>query len=750
MKKFIIIAMLMHLCVALFSQNIFTGFIHDSDGHDIPGANVFIPEIGKGAAASKDGSFRIEGIPNGKFTVQSSFVGYETRIHNIIFSGQAVNLEIILKAAVIESEEIVVSAGSYTAQHDNAIKIESIRLESMEKTGKINFFDQLATLPGINVISKGEGIGSPVIRGLSMRNIIVLNNGIRTENFQFSENHPYLINPFGIEKTEVIKGPASLIYGSDALGGVINFIKEKPAPAGEIHGKAKLGFNSNTLGYQTGLGIKGSGKKLFWGINGYLQNHSDYVSSGGNFVPNSRFNTQSLSVFSGLNQKKGSYRLYYDFNAMKPGLVIPSSVEAITEQGRNNEMWYQDLQDHLVVSKNKIFLNTYQVNVNLSMQHNHRQLKTNPNLEDFIDVDMQLQTFTWLSSVKKSFTSGSIDFAYQGSYQENINSEAPSHVLPDFNLMDHSLYGMIRYQLAEKLNLQSGIRFDMRSLHVPEQKKTSHSHDDEGHDHTNDEMIEALNRDYQNISGSFGLTYELNEHLLLRANAASGFRSPHVSELVQDGLHGNRYEVGDRDLVSQRSFEYDISSHLHLQRIKLDIAAFYNRINHYIYITPTSDTSASGYQIFKYVQNDAALYGFESAIEYRPLQFFKVNGSFEKVIGKQDDGNHLPFIPQDKYGLGIQFIQNEIAILSDIFIGINANYYDQQDTPALFETASESYFLVDINLGVSYLVKNNRFDLIAGINNLLDESYINHLSTLKTLGFGNMGRNFSVSLRFGF
>ncbi|HNZ71952.1 MAG TPA: TonB-dependent receptor plug domain-containing protein, partial [Prolixibacteraceae bacterium] len=134
----------------------------------------------------------------------------------------------------------MVSGGYHSTQHENAVKIDVLKLNPKEITATPNFTEVLTRVPGVDMISKGSGISKPVIRGLSMNDILVLNNSVRYENYQYSSHHPLGIDEFGIEDVEVIKGPASLLYGSDAIGGVINFIKEKPAPQHTITGDYNL------------------------------------------------------------------------------------------------------------------------------------------------------------------------------------------------------------------------------------------------------------------------------------------------------------------------------------------------------------------------------------------------------------------------------------------------------------------------------------------------------------------------------
>ena len=250
-----------------FAQtNSIKGVVSDTDtGKALPSANVYLPEQNKGTLTNEKGEFSLSGISKGKVKIQFSYVGYKTQIITIIPNEQEATLNISLEPVLLEAEEVVVSGGRYSSQHENAIKIESLRSKYISTSGSQSLTEALTNIPGIDMIAKGTGVTKPVIRGLSMTNILMLNNGVKLENFQFSENHPFIVDEFGTEHVEVIKGPASLLYGSDAVGGVINVIKEKPAPEGSIQGDYNMQYHSNTEGLVSNIGIKGSSEKFFLG-----------------------------------------------------------------------------------------------------------------------------------------------------------------------------------------------------------------------------------------------------------------------------------------------------------------------------------------------------------------------------------------------------------------------------------------------------------------------------------------------------
>jgi iron complex outermembrane receptor protein len=313
MKRIVLVFFVLFLLLKANAQNHIKGIVTDSDKQPLPGTTIFLPELNKGTTTDKAGEFLITNLPIGKVKIQFSFIGYNTWIKtiDIIPGDNIVNIQ--LTTSVIQSQEVVISGGYVSSQHENAVKIDILGSKDISLSGTPNFMESLTLIPGVDMISKGEGVSKPVIRGLSMNDILVLNNNIRIENYQFSENHPLGIDDNDVDRVEVIKGPASLLYGSDAIGGVLNFIKENPAPTGKIIGDYRMRLHSNTLGMNNSFGFKGSSEHFFGGLRIGNKTHADYKQGGGDFVPNSRFREWSVSANSGYTGKIGTFKIFYDY-----------------------------------------------------------------------------------------------------------------------------------------------------------------------------------------------------------------------------------------------------------------------------------------------------------------------------------------------------------------------------------------------------------------------------------------------------
>nr|WP_320118243.1 TonB-dependent receptor [uncultured Marinifilum sp.] len=741
-------------------NNKLSGVISDQKNNTpLPGVSIFIPEIQKGTISETDGSYKLENLPSGKLTIQFSFIGYESVIKTILIKTENTHLDVILPFTTVTTQEVVVSGGFPSAQHENSIKISVIKENELQQLSTPSLGEKLASIPGVDVISRSPGVSTPVIRGLSLNNIIFLNNGIRLENFQFSTDHPFLTNEQGADHIEVIKGPASLLYGSDAMGGVINVLKEKPAPANSFKANINSEFHSVTQGYSNSIGVKSSGKDWFWMIRANQQSHKDYKDASGNYVPNSRFNTKGLQVGLGLIKEYGSFKIYYDYLQPKLGMTNGESLKVVSEGKRKNHYWYQDLTQHLISSRNRLFLGRYKLEVNAAYQFNNRRLNGNPNSEIFRMVDMDLNTFTYDSKLYfPSSDNSEFLVGFQGMHQSNQNHEAPNRVIPDAQIDDFSVFSLMKKQIGAA-NIQFGVRYDHRSIYVPEQEAGGHSHGeaeeheeeeehhDEGEHEEHEEEMVHINRQFDRLNASLGATFHISEALLLRSNFASGYRVPNLAELSQHGLHGNRFEEGNMDLDPQKSFESDLGIHYHTQNHNIDFSMFYNKVYDYIYLAPTDEPAPEGEgNVYAYSQQDAKLYGGEVAINVVPLSFLQFHTDYAMVIAKQDDGGRLPFIPQHKLNMNAKFLGNGNKVFKNPFFSINWKYAFKQDNPAQFETNTASYDLFGLQAGSDFKLGKYNINLLLSASNLFDKKYIDHLSSLKPLGFYNPGRNLSIKL----
>jgi len=725
---------------SLIAQNEISGVVTSPEGEPLIGAVVYLPDQHTGTVADLNGVYRLRELPKGTLKIHYSYLGYNSRLETVVMNGSPKQINILLKPAPIETQEVVVVGGYNSTQHENAVKIDVIKSGVISSSGTPNFTESLTRIPGVDMISKGSGISKPVIRGLAMNDILVLSNGVRFENYQYSDHHPMGIDEFGIESVEVIKGPASLLYGSDAIGGVIDFVKEKPAPVGQVQGDFNTQFYSNSLGATTNLGVKGTSGHFFWGVRGGGKTNADYLQGGGSFVPNSRFNEWSFKGNAGYTGKIGSFKLYYDAGEQQLGLVEPEVIPLITERGRKSEIWYQIFGNRLLSSQNKIYLGQYKLEFNAALQKAnllHYDERSDPFIE------MGLSTLTYETKLYfPSLGNGEYILGFQGFDQQNENLQGRETILlPDAVTKNYSGFTLLQYTFFKTLKVQGGARYDHRLI------------DTESYGQPSDpEFHPAISNNYDSFSGSFGATYDLHNQLFFRANFSAAFRAPNLAELTSNGLHENRYEQGNPALKPQRAYGSDLSLHYHIDHVSFDLAGFYNKINDYIFLSPTGTESADGFPVYRYLQSNAGLYGGEAVVHIhpKPVEWLHFETTYTSVTGKRENEEYLPLIPAHKLRVEFRGEKKKLGLLENGYLKISTLHAFDQNKLAHEEEATPGYTLFDAGVGATVKVSGQPFEWGITLNNIFDLRYIDHLSTLKEAGYFNPGRNFAFSLKIPF
>ncbi len=749
--RYIILTTLVFTSIISQAQLTISGKVTDKNiGEALVGVNVQITELNIGAVSDVNGNYVLENIPKGEIILKFSYVGFKTTYEKVYVTDKSVSLNIALDILVIEGQEIVISGNFTSTQHDNTVKISTISSKELAQSLAPSLIESIAEVPGVDFISKGPGIGTPVIRGLSLSNILFLNNGIPLQNYQFSANHPYMVDENGVERIEIIKGPASLIYGSGAVGGVINLIGEPVAKDGTIEGDVVVKYFGNTAGIESNIGIKGNHKGWFWGLRGGINTNKDYTQGNGEFAPNTRFNRNNIKGVTGLIRSKASFKIIYQYNEDKLGLAVAPALALVSTNERKNNMWYQNLTNHLIISQNKLFLGNLKLGLDIAYQNNNRQLLGSDLTPVFTLVDMTLQTFSYrLKSTYSLNENAKVIFGVQGMFQNNSNHEAPEHVLPDGNIWEFSVYGLGQYSFGERIIVEAGARYSYKYTNVPYQESS-------GHDHKKSQLADndhiEFTGDYSNVSVTLGSTINISEQALIRLNIASAFRSPNIAELTQNGLHGTRWEVGNPNLVTQRNTEGDIGFHLHTKHTSFDVSAFYNNVDNYIYLAPTTDTTHDGDLIYMYQQTPSVLYGGEAQFHLHPhpIHWLHLKANYSYVIGKQKSGEYLPFIPAQRLKFEIRTTKDKFSLLKNIYLMAGIEIVLPQNQPSEFENSSPGYNLINIGFGTDIYINNQVVKFNLNVSNLLNTQYVDHLSTLRDLNIMDMGRsiNLRISLPF--
>lgn len=753
-----------------------------SSGAPLPGASVYLTEARIGAVANNEGVYTIRNVPAGHHLIEVSHTGYSTIVKHIDIA-EGTELNFALVPAVVENQGVTVTGvTSATSTRNTPIPVTLVRKNELLQTPSTNIVDALSRKPGVSQVSTGPAVSKPVIRGLGYNRVVVVHDGMRQEGQQWGDEHGLEIDEFSVNRAEILKGPASIMYGSDALAGVVSLISNVPVTEGSI--KANVYTSYQTNNGQVGLhsNVGGNLNGFSWNAYGSYKSAQDYQNKYDGRVFNSRFNERNFGGYVGLNKSWGFSHLVLSSFNQNVGLVegdrdeatgqflanTESSLERIaTKQDlKSRELFTpkQNVQHYKIMSDNSFILGKSRLKVNFGYQENRR--KEFGNAEDPQETELAFDLKTLDYNIQWRFLESNYwetTVGVNGMYQANRN-KGEETIIPEYGLFDIGGF-VFAQKMYKDVTLTGGLRYDLRSV-------DSELFMDDG-----DVKFAPFTRRFSNISGSAGVSYHPSDKVALKLNAARGYRAPTLSELASNGAHEgtNRYEYGQQDLKTEKSLQIDAGIDLDYQHISFSVSGFYNRVHDFIFYRRLSSVfggdsliidGGEELEAFQYNQENATLYGLEAVVDLHPhpLDWLHFENTFSITRGLFDapiDGSeNLPLIPAPRLISEIRGNFNKVGRrLRNLYARIELDQTFEQDYPFLgynTETPTLGYALLNIGAGVDMVRKDKTlFSLHLAAHNLTDEAYQNHLSRLKyaavnnatgRMGVFNMGRNFSLKL----
>lgn len=744
------------LSLRIFSQTV-TGTVSDAvTGEKLPQVSIFIFDINKVISTDKNGEFNITGLPGAFLKLQFSLLGYRNFSLTVETDKMGGPLDIRLVPSEITTEEIEIIG----TDAEKPYQTDKITSKDLLRYGSMNISEAITKIPGVWQLSTGTGISKPVIRGLYGNRIGIMINGIRFDNQQWQDEHGLVMSSDGIDNVEVIKGPTSLLYGPEAIGGVVSITDEHPAPIGSEIADINLKFFTNTLGILADAGFKGADKKFNWLFRFGGETHADYLDGDGNRIPETRFGGYTLKGSAGYNKGIWASRLNYSYTSYTYGILEAREFEKEfmkineTRFDRSFNGPHHTLKVHNAVLQNIFISGKSQFKINLGYTYNRRLEKEGnderflPDSLQFGDLNMLLNTYSldarwnYLFTKKLELTVGS-----QGYLQSNKNSGA-RRLIPDADVSSASVSALLNYKTA-KVVFEGGARFDIYKVKTVEFGKA----DSVGY-------FPPLDLKYNSVNGSFGGVYRFNDWFTAKANVSSGFRAPNLAELTSNGLHEGvfQYEIGNPDFEKEQSIEADLGVIVQSKYVSLDAAVFNNSINNYIYLGQTSD-SINGYPVFRYSQSDAVLRGIEADLTITPIRWLAINATYSTVLGERRDGANLPLIPADKITSAVHIELSSWKFMKSPYFEISTYTALAKTKLAENEVGTPAYTLLNAAFGCDLKFEKQLLSISIACNNILNKTYTDFMSRIKLLSAtyngqvfhaNNIGRNIIIAVKIPF
>ena len=710
-----------------------------STQENIPFAKVYILDLEVGTVSDSLGKFEFSIPLPSSVRLRVSMPGYESTIEKVE-SGN-LNLLFLINPNHLEIEEVVVSGNQSTLQKFNVIHVETKKLTELNTIPGTNLMQIMEQIPGVYNASTGTGISKPVVRGMQGVRVVTMLNGLRLENQQWGGDHGMPITELGVGNVEVIKGPSSLLCGADALGGVIYFVDEPYAAINSSEYLGKVQFESASLSNRSSFLFKTSRNKLRLNMGGLYTNYADFLLPNGKFAKNSRFSDNVFRLSLGTNKNNWSMHLRYSFSRTRVGIpghthdsiINPLSFQ-VDQQERHRVLAVQYSSNHFFSFENKWFNKRNEVSLLVGQTLSRLREFADKITISSVGMDLfnTLLTFRYKYYLKENLT---LIAGYQGMFQMNNNDpNAIEFLLPNAFTIDNGGFLIMNYE-KRKWNFQGGLRFDQRVIQSLDEFKGQ----------------QPITRTYEGLNYSIGAVRSVKKNTF-RLNLSSGFRAPHLSELLANGYHHGalRYEIGDSDLKAERAHQIDLTYEKKGEHLGLVFNPFVGLINDFIYLQP-KDTVIAGLPVFEFQQYQLVkLSGVDLSIHYHPhfAHWIHWEGNFSYVDLKDKSDNYTSLIPQTRISnlLNFNFTESKRKFYFER-ISVQYSYLFEQTRVAQSESTSRSYQLVNASVDAKI---NGRvtIDLKAGVRNLLNENYIDHLSRLKNIGLPHPGRNFFLSATF--
>jgi len=785
MKNIIYAVLLFAYSLDAFSQNSVSGIVTDNRDSAVSGVAVYIPEFQKYDETKAGGTFILRNTGKGNVHIQFSKPGYKTIIQTISTNDSALVLNVRILPSMMELEEVIVTSNSAALPDNLPYTVNTVELREYRESGATTLMQGLALQPGVDRISVGNGIGKPVIRGLSFNRILVQEFGTRIDDQSWDDRHDIGVSENGVDKVEIVKGPAALAYGADAMGGALIFVDQKPAAAGTVLGDVGLGLHSNTLGLEGEAGLKGtSAKGFFYSVRAGIMSHTSYIqgekekevkknTEEKEFAHNSKWGNESVKGIFGLSKKWGVSKLSYAYYHQSTGIIedegdntnMTGAEDTEEQHSREFEAPYQDVSSNVISSENTIITGKSKVNINLAYQYNDRKEyepieSTNDKKDKELAFGLKLTTITydlkWTSNPEKKF---GVVIGSQGLFQTNENYGLESLVPDAKSISDVAGYALLRYDIG-KFNVLAGLRYDMRAMELESYEPAGEENEPVHTIGTKPEI--ELEKEYSPVNGSLGIAYHPIEDLTIKLNGATGFTAPNYAQLGTWGKHEGafRFERGNTAFNVEQNAEGDLGIMWESKSVDVGLSGFYNKIKDYIYLQNTGlkDTVTDSLQtildVYDYVQNDATLSGGEATIDIHPsmVKWLDVRVSYATMKGELDEGGNVPYIPANKLTGELTLRAKRLKWFYNPYFTFAAGNYAAQENVAEFEFPSEAYTLFDVRIGLQLPFAHQLVDVNLAVTNLLNTPYMSHLSLVRNapLNIRDMGRDVSIKIRIPF
>lgn len=772
----------------VFSQDSFQikGFVIDANTlQSIEGANIIGDSLFSISSAS--GMFIIKNVISGTHSLTISHLGYTSKTINVNVGSEMETLQVFLEESPTDLEEIALSGKSKERIHkETPVVSQLVTKEFLTKNRENSLMQTLSKIPGISTIKVGSGQSKPVIRGLGFNRVAVVQNGVKHEAQQWGNDHGLEIDQYGIENIQIVKGPASLVYGSDAIAGVVNIQPNEIPLENSINGEIDLlgESNNNLLGISTGIQARKenwfySGRVTYRDYGDYKVptdkiNYENYVfdlhdnylrnTAGKEANANLGFgydseNFRTETTFSNVYAKNG-------FFANAHGLEVRTSFIDYDSDNRDIDLPYHTVNHFKITNNTSIVKRDHNFQIDAGFQNNHREEHSEPIPHGYMPKpsdtkEREFNKNTFSLNVKDSF-----NFIQKHNIVAGVNVEFQKNtiggwgfLIPNYNRFSIGAFVFDQFEIHPNLHILAGIRYDYGIMDTKAYydwyQSTIHNQDG-----TTSYVYLQRSQDkklhFGNFSASGGLSYLL-KNTTFKLNIGKSFRMPLANELASDGVnyHMYRFEKGNLNLDPEESYQVDLDIDHTTKNFSFGISPFVNFFENFIYLNPTSSYYET-LQIYEFTQSQVFRAGGEIRASTNITTNLQIDVSAEYAYSRQTSGPKegftIPFSPPLSSLFSVSYIFKNILFFNQPQIVADYRITAAQNEIVPPEEQTEGYQLLNMSLLTQIdMFKNKQsLEIRLKLNNVFNTKYFNHTSFYRLIDVPEPGRNVSIALTQSF
>jgi iron complex outermembrane receptor protein len=769
---FLLIGFLSH---AQFSLS---GKIMDASGNPLAGAHIQLGNTN--TFSDTNGNYTISGLNASEYRLFVTYLGFISFDETItITTNKQRNIILYQDNSLLENIDI----HGVAKQVDNKQQINS---NAIQQNFSGSLVQSLENVAGINAMTIGSGASKPIIRGFGFNRVVVAQNGNKHEGQQWGADHQLEMDAFSVEQVELIKGAASIAYGNEAIGGVLNVRNDIIPDENSFLGKVTLYGKSVNNAVGTAFDFRQRDQKFFYKLKGFYTDFGDYNVPTDTIIYLTRkipiYNRRlkntagtEWNAFGQIGYVSENYQTIFTLsnNRNKTGFFpgshgIPDLNRLQDDRNSRNIGYpYQQTNHFTFHNVHKWKLSKSDFSLDVAYQNNHRQEisefhthfsnQTPPEKNKDVELDFNLHTISSNAKLRYYFNEKhQVDIGVQLQHQSN-SIKGYNFLLPEYKRNNYGVFGLHNYRFSDKLRFNIGLRFDFSDITIKDYFDSILYEYLIDRNYSEDLATQyalrspELKRDFSNFNSKIGILYSWNPNLDFALNIGSSFRNPTAIELGANGIHHGsfRHEKGNKDLDSEKGYSADFEIRYKKGIVGLNMSSFIYYFSNYLFLRPTGEFSILPHagQLYEFSQTKAFVTGFEleNTLE---IHRFSSELALEYLYNQQLERKYpLPFTPPFNAFMKLNYTISEKQKTKAF---VSGKYFAQQNRIAQNEEITHSAIL--FNSGISSLLTWGTTQIEASfmVQNMLNTRYYNHSSFYRALEIPEQGRNIQLMLSYKF